>query len=348
MDIRYLILVLTTRCNLRCRYCYFGESEQPADMPVAVMQQALGMAGTDCPTFHLQLTGGEPTLVPSLIEKSAALARETGRCHSIGIQTNGTCLTREILAIFQQYRIQVGISLDGPPQIHQNERGMTAETLKGLRMLESARIPFRVTAVVTQANAARLDELVLILGGYSMARGIGLDLLVSKGRARESDSVATADRRALAKGLRRMRATLDTVNARRAVPIQWREWDLIFPADGRQEKRSGFCHASLAQSMAVNPHGKIFPCSQTLEDERFAAGTIWQPRCEGLSLLKRCHAPPTSCAACEVNETCPGDCPSRLHYNQNRNPALACDLYRALHRMGNGRLHNASQRDSSP
>jgi uncharacterized protein len=340
MDIRYLILVLTTRCNLRCRYCYCGESEWSADMSVAVMQQAVGLAGAAGLSFHLQLTGGEPTLVPSLIETAADLALKTGRCHTIGIQTNGTCLTRNILTIFQRYGMQVGVSLDGPPQVHQNERGMAAQTLRGLQLLESVRIPFWITTVVTQANSARLDELVLILAGYSMARGIGLDLLVSKGRAQKADGVAPADRPALEKGLQRMRATLDAVNARRAVPIQWREWDLLFPADGRRERRSGFCHASLAQSLAVTADGRIFPCTQTLDDERFAAGTVWQPRCEALSRLKTCHEPPASCAACEVNAVCPGDCPSRLYYNQNSDPAPACKLYRALYRLGHSTLSN--------
>ena len=348
MDIRYLILVLTTRCNLRCRYCYSGDIKRPADMSAAVMQRAIGLASETVPSFHLQLTGGEPTLVPSLIDTAADMAMKTGRCHTIGIQTNGTCLSKDILAVFQQYGIQVGVSLDGPPQIHQNERGKAADTLRGLGLLESARIPFRVTTVVTEANAAKLDELVLVLAGYSMARGIGLNLLVNKGRARKTVGVAPVERPTLEQGLRRMHATLEAVNARRTDLIHWREWDLVFPPGGRQERRSGFCHASLAQSMAVTPDGRIYPCTQTLEDDHFAAGTVWQPRCEALSQLKRCHASPAACAACEVNAICPGDCPSRLHYNQNRNPALGCDLYRALHRMGHEHPQNTFQGGSVP
>jgi uncharacterized protein len=312
------------------------------------MQQAVDLAGTNGVSFHLQLTGGEPALVSPLIETSAALARKIGRCHTIGIQTNGTCLSRKILTIFKKYDIQVGVNLDGPPQVHQNERGMAAQTLRGLRLLESAGIPFRVTTVVTQANAAKLDELVLILAGYSMARGIGLDLLVRKGRALNKDGALPADHPTLEKGLQRMGATLNAVNIRRAVSIQWREWDLLFPNGNSPKRPSGFCHAGLDQSIAVTPDGRIFPCAQTLEDERFAAGTVRLLHGERLSRLKMYRAPSAPCVDCEVSAICPGDCPSRLYYNQNRYSSLICVLYRTLYRMGNTFMQNKPKSGSAP
>lgn len=53
------------------------------------------------------------------------------------------------------------MSVDGPPAVQQQQRGMAVETFKGLGILESVGIPFRITTVVTQANAAKLDQLVL-------------------------------------------------------------------------------------------------------------------------------------------------------------------------------------------
>lgn len=161
MLIRYLILALTTHCNLQCSYCYNGDLYCVEDMSETVMLRAVSLVAGGGQPFHLQLTGGEPTLVPALIERAAVLAHETGRCGSIGIQTNATCLTPDLLDIFRTYQIEVGVSLDGPPSIHQQQRGMAAETLRGLHLLETAGIPFRVTTVVTQANAAVLDGLVL-------------------------------------------------------------------------------------------------------------------------------------------------------------------------------------------
>jgi uncharacterized protein len=74
----------------------------------------------------------------------------------------------------------VGVSLDGPPAVHEQQRGMAAETLRGLKLLEREGIPFRVTTVLTQTNVRVLDRLVLTLAGFACAGGIGLDLLVNK------------------------------------------------------------------------------------------------------------------------------------------------------------------------
>ncbi len=298
---------------------------------MAVMQRAISMAAAAQQPFHLQLTGGEPTLVPALIQKAAALAKGTGRCRSIGIQTNGTCLTPELLELFKTHGVQVGVSLDGPPPVHQQQRGMAAETLRGVRLLESADIPFGVTAVVTQANAAVLDRLVLALAGFGCARGIGLDLLVSKGRAQNPGRVAPADRHSLRKGMEGMVTALNAVNSRRTIPIRLRERDLVMTVG--EKKRSAFCHACLAESMAVAPDGRIFPCGQTLGDPRFSAGTVWAPRFHRLKTLAGDQPQNARCNTCPLEAVCPGDCPSRLHYNQNEKTPQVCDLYQILWQM---------------
>lgn len=108
-------------------------------------------------------------------------------------------------------------------------------------MLEAAGIPFQVTTVVSEANVAVLDRLVLTLAAFGCARGIGLDLLVVKGRARTTHGPSPADRHALAEGIHRMVTVLNAVNARRISPIRLRERDLL--AKTKAKSRSPFCHA---------------------------------------------------------------------------------------------------------
>ena len=328
MAIRYLILSLTRRCNLRCAYCYNGEgSGKTGDMPQGVMGKAIREVASQNQRFHLQLTGGEPTLVTESIQQAVALARDTGNCCGIGIQTNATCLTTELLRLFKTHEMQVGVSLDGPPAVHEQQRGRTAETLRGLQMLESAGIPFRVTTVVTLANAAVLDRLVLTLAGFGCARGIGLDLLVGKGRAAGCHAVTPADASTLEQGLSHMLAVLADVNRRRQMPIRLREQDLIL---GSNEKKAAFCHACREESLAVDPDGRLFPCGQTLGDETFAAGSVWQPQYERLAALGEHQPVGVSCAGCDLEAFCPGDCPSRLYYNRKINADLICTVYRTI------------------
>ncbi|MBU1056005.1 MAG: radical SAM protein [Proteobacteria bacterium] len=334
MPIRYLILVLTMRCNLQCSYCYYGESCSAPDMTAKVMQQAMSLVVAGEQRFHLQLTGGEATLVPELIERAAILASDTGRCGSMGVQTNTTCLSSDLLDILKAHSFQVGVSLDGPPPIQHLQRGMASETFQGLQRLEAAGIPFNVTTVVTQANAAFLDSLVLAVAGFACVRGIGLDLLINKGRAKDSAFVAPADKHILTNGLQKMVAALDGVNERRSVPIRLRERDLLLTA--KNQKCSVFCHACLGESIAVQPDGKIFPCGQTLGDSRFFAGTVWEPRFENLKTLSNFKPHGALCNSCDLEKICPGDCPSRLFYNQQENPTQVCDLYHALWQIEKG------------
>lgn len=339
MPIRYLILSLTNRCNLSCTYCYNGSPGPKQDMPVSMVEKAIALAVEGGEPFHLQLTGGEPTLVPQLIACAAAQAHESGLCRSMGIQTNATALTPDLMELFKTHGLQVGVSLDGPPDIQERMRGKAAETLRGLQLLKAAGIAFNVTTVVTEANAPFLDRLVLMLSGFKSARGIGLDLLVHKGFAQKRSAAAPARRPTLADGLTRMAGALTAVNARRAVPIRLRERDLILSAGGSAggKKRSAFCHACRAESMAVNPLGEIFPCGQTMGDARFAAGTVLSPRLDGLKKLFDHRPSPAQCRGCALEKNCPGDCPSRLFYNQTQHPPQVCELYRILWEVENGR-----------
>ena len=109
MTIRYLILSLTTRCNLKCRYCYNGDNGETEEMPHAIVKQAISIAAESNQPFHLQLTGGEPTLAPKLIEFAARSAKQTGFCHGMGIQTNGTRLTTDLLTLFKMNQLLNGI-----------------------------------------------------------------------------------------------------------------------------------------------------------------------------------------------------------------------------------------------
>ena len=328
MDLRYLILSLTTRCNLQCVYCYHGAATEPLDMSETVVAHALDLAQSGTGNFHLQLTGGEPTLVPELLEYVVRQARGLHRPCTIGIQTNGTALTKELVRLFQTYQVQVGVSLDGPPAIHQKVRGGMAETLRGLSLLEKCGVPFRVTAVVAEHNCLTLDRLVLLLGNYRLSRGIGLDLLTCKGRAVQR--VQPAPRDDLRRGLIAMVKALEAVNHHRSWPLEFRELDKV------RSRMSGssrpFCHACLGQSVAVHPDGRIFPCGQTLADDRFAAGTVWLPEADKLRITQRIVAGGEHCDACPFLGNCPGDCPSRLYYNGENEATrdLFCHMYRSL------------------
>ncbi len=325
---RMLILVLTTRCNLSCRYCYMTASTSGSDMSADVLEKALNMIlpGQPC---HVQLTGGEPTLVPELIEKTAWLLRTRHTESSLAIQTNATLLTPDLLDLFKKCRIQVGVSLDGPPDIQQILRGKADRTYRGLQLLENLEVPFRVTTVVSQINVVHLPKLALLLSGFRQARGLGLDLLVGKGRAASINGPSPAHPEALSQAVAAMFNALVFINKQRERPLQLREMEMLLRKGGAGRVAS-FCHACRGECVAVNPDGRIFPCGQTLGDEKFAAGDVWNPDPAKLHVLSGRLLTNADCRDCELGGACPGECPSRLHYNTPDGASLVCTLYKTL------------------
>ena len=348
--IRSLMLVLTTRCPLACPYCSQGGVIPKRDMPPEVLAKALELAArtADKATpLTIQLTGGEPALVPALVEAALLGAQNIVRPLSFALQSSGVGLDRTMLALCKAHQVQVGISLDGPPAVQESIRGQAAATLHGLALLEAEQVPFRVTTVLSAANVTSLDRLVFFLAQFGMARGLGLDILVRRGRAAQSAGQVEDARLvppngdALAQGLAAMLNALEMVNRRRRIPLRFRELDLTRRCLSRPLQPEAsvrpFCLAAAGESLAVAPDGQLYPCTQVLGDERFRAGTVEVP-----------HRPPlfpaimpdrdwADCPDCPLEGRCPGDCPSRLTHNPGER-RLACVLYQTLacHRHDKG------------
>ncbi|HFQ82268.1 MAG TPA: radical SAM protein [Desulfobacterales bacterium] len=321
-DIRYLILAITSRCNLNCRYCYMKAGKEGGDMGDTLLERALRLISHNHPC-HIQITGGEPTLLPNKIARLAELSRTLPVKPRLAIQTNATLLTKELGELFKEYEFQVGVSLDGPPKIHDRGRGQAAASLRGLKLLESMAVPFRVTTVVSHSNVLSLYKVALLLAGFTNSRGLGLDLLINKGRAANGYQPPAAAE--LQQGVSRLLDTLMVINRRRPRPLRLRELDLLRGNISGQP----FCRAAAAQSLAVTPTGRLYPCGQTMGDPYFAMGTVERPDFNKKPPLTRIKLKSTTCQTCPLRKNCPGECPSRLHYNGENSP-LICAMYMAL------------------
>ncbi|MBI9092221.1 MAG: radical SAM protein [Desulfobacterium sp.] len=330
----YLILMLTGACNLDCSYCYLGDNKEQKPMDERLIDRAIAHVAASGKPFHVQLSGGEPTLVPHLIEHAAQKVRAVSPNSTIGLQTNATLLDPEMARMMARFQIDVGISLDGPPKIQASTRGAAAATFKGMEILERNNIFFNVTTVVTRKNADSLYKLPLILGGYSRARGIGLDLLINKGNAQKGMAVKPVEPDQLENALKQLVQALDTVNNMRKQGLQLRELSRIRDSALGRENPC-FCQAAAGRSLVVTPDGTLYPCTQTAFDPLFCLGTLDDPRPLNPDVsLKNAFLKNSTgrndCGNCVLKLNCPGECPSRLHYNRQDPVQLACVMYRTL------------------
>ena len=117
-------------CNLDCRYCYYlhkdllyPESESfrmPDDLLEEYIRQQIAIVPE--PEINFFWHGGEPTVLGiDYFRKITQLQRKhlpPDRRITNGIQTNGVLLDDDWCRFFAAERFSVGLSLDGPPALH--------------------------------------------------------------------------------------------------------------------------------------------------------------------------------------------------------------------------------------
>ncbi|OPY64619.1 MAG: hypothetical protein A4E57_03477 [Syntrophorhabdaceae bacterium PtaU1.Bin034] len=330
--VRYLILWLTTACNLHCRYCYRKEEKSLA-MPQDVASAALALAASSGVPFHVQLAGGEPTLEPGLIEFVGHIVRTAGWPVTLAVQTNGTLVDRHLIDLCQRYDIGIGVSLDGPPEVQEELRGMSGATFRGLTLLEEAAIPVRVTTVLSSVNAERLHDLALTLARFQNIRGVGLDPVVMTGStAKRHDLLPSSE--AVTLGVKTFFEAMEWINRIHGARMQWRELEAVQKALSDGGVPRPYCHACTGESLGVHPDGTVYPCGQTVGDPAMAAGTVDSA---DRARLRTCYQGMElhgDCAGCPLAGRCPGDCPSRLRYSGNDGGTpVMCAIYRTIAEM---------------
>ncbi len=160
-------------CNLNCTYCYyiekqalFGHKKKNFRMSGRVLEEFIKKYITtqDIPEIAFTWQGGEPTLlgidffktVVSLQKKYAG-----GKTVTNAIQTNGTLLTNEWCAFFAENRFLVGLSIDGPEEVHDQYRvdkagrGTFKKVLTALQLLRKHRVDVNALACITRKSAGR-------------------------------------------------------------------------------------------------------------------------------------------------------------------------------------------------
>ncbi|MCB2190069.1 MAG: radical SAM protein [Deltaproteobacteria bacterium] len=330
--IRHLVLWLTTACNLNCAYCYRGDPSKVLALDRDMVRRALSLAAAGGGPLHVQMAGGEPTLVPELME---TVAREVHRLEvptTLAVQTNGVALDHAMARLFKRWSIGVGVSLDGPPEVQERLRGRAPEVWQGLEELNRAEVDFGVTAVVCAENLIELPRLAMLLGHWTHARGLGLDLLVRRGRAMQGGP-SMAEPEALIRAMQELAGAVAWISSQRRRPLVLREQKRL------QNLLHPFCQAALGASLAVHPDGSLYPCGQTMGDEDCEMGTLDRPDFTRAAALAAYRLEQDDCASCPLEARCPGECPSRLKYNGPQGRVLACALLQGLTRAAGSPWH---------
>jgi uncharacterized protein len=156
-------------CNLDCSYCYYSSKKDlyagsqfrmSEDVLEKYTRQYIEYQHVPEVTFAWQ--GGEPTLLGlDFFDKALRYQREyrkPGMKINNAFQTNGLLIDSEWAKFFRQHDFLVGVSLDGPEEMHDVYRvdkgGDPTHTrvLKGIRILQEFKVDFNILCCVHKAN----------------------------------------------------------------------------------------------------------------------------------------------------------------------------------------------------
>ena len=177
-------------CNIRCEYCFYLSKEEMfpghrnrsdftmnEEVLEAYIRQYVETQpqGTKEITFAWQ--GGEPTLLPeSFFEKAVEFERKytpPGVKIANAFQTNGILVSRSRARFFAENDFLIGISIDGPEDLHNRYRvdragqGTFRDVMAGLENIKAAGAEFNTLTVVQSDNAEHPERV------YDFLKSIG-------------------------------------------------------------------------------------------------------------------------------------------------------------------------------
>jgi len=178
------------QCNLDCDYCFFLSKEmlypdsrfRMSDQDLEKYLRQLIEGHARVPEVTIAWQGGEPTLMGlDFFRRSVEIADrflKPGQRARHTIQTNGTLIDAEWARFFKDNDYLVGISIDGPQEIHdayrvtKGGRGSFEKVMIGLDHLRDAGVEFNALTTLHAANAARGKDVYRFLRDDCGARFI--------------------------------------------------------------------------------------------------------------------------------------------------------------------------------
>lgn len=208
--ITVMIKPASQRCGLRCKYCFYHDISQKrsaADRGLMsietaeiIIKKTIKEAENSC-CFAFQ--GGEPFLRGlDFYREFVQIVRHCNEKNvfvSYAIQTNGMHINEEWAKFLKDNRFLVGISLDGPAEIHnrfrvdQREKGTYKNVMAACSILNRFQVPFNILCVITAFSARRGMKLYEFYKKQGFSHLQFIPCLEPAGEVRGEHALSSAD-----------------------------------------------------------------------------------------------------------------------------------------------------------
>jgi uncharacterized protein len=346
-------------CNLGCSYCYYLSKERLYPDGHFCMTDGLLETFTrqyieaqHVPEVTFGWQGGEPTLVGldffRLAVELQQKVRRPGTVVRNAVQTNGTLLNDEWCRFFREHGFLVGLSLDGPRELHDayrvDKRGQPTfdRVMAGLALLKKHGVEFNVLTTVHAANAGHPLDVYRFLRDEVGARFIQFIPIVQ----RDNETGFQEGERVTERSVTGRQygdfliAVFDEWVRRDVGRVFVQIFDVALATWMGQ--RPGLCvfEETCGTALVLEHNGDLYACDHFVEPRCRLGNVLETPLVElvgseqqrRFGLAKR-DGLPRACRECAVRFVCHGGCPkNRVARTPDGEPGLnyLCEGYRAF------------------
>jgi uncharacterized protein len=321
-------------CNLACQYCFYlekkslyedGSFRMSDDVLDSYLRQVI--QGHSVPDITIAWQGGEPLLMDlDFFRRSIELEKKyakPGVKILNTIQTNGTLLNDEWCEFFRTNGFLVGISIDGPRELHDAFRqdvhgGPTFDrVMKGLNLLQQHKVEHNALTTINSANADQPMKVYQFLRDEAKFQFIQLIPVVERARdtlGKRTSKVTKATVRPGQYG-RFMIGVFDEWVKRDVGEVFVQTFDAAL-ANWYGEPApvcvsSPFCGTALA----LEHNGDLYSCDHFVDPEHLLGNIMEEGMVELISSdrqrqfgMEKARLP-RYCMECDVRFACHGGCP---------------------------------------
>lgn len=173
-QITLLLKPASYTCNLNCHYCFYKRVEdlysgKKPYMNIETVHQMMKKVLSVGASYNiLSWQGGEPTLLGldfyKEVMKWIQKYKKPGQIVENTLQTNGILLDEEWCQFLKQNNFLVGISLDGPKEIHNHYRtnfagkGSFDQVYQAIQQMNEHKVQYNILTLLTDANIHHPQE----------------------------------------------------------------------------------------------------------------------------------------------------------------------------------------------
>ena len=326
-------------CNLACSYCFFLDKEvlyegdrfrMSDDLADRYIRSLIDAHRT--PQVTVAWQGGEPTLMGldfyrRVIELEERY-RKPGMAFLNSLQTNGTLLTDQWCAFFAEHGFLVGISIDGPRELHDayrvNKRGEGTfdKVMSGLRLLQKHGVEYNVLTTVNRLNGEHPLEVYRFLRDEAKTAWMQFIPVVERvdqhGQPADLWGSFASERSVRPEQWGRFLTAVFDDWVRHDVGNVFVQTIEAAARNWAGMGQSGMCvfNETCGSGLALEHNGDLYSCDHFVDPE-FLVGNIAEASLEDLVASRQQYefgqdkltSLPRYCLDCDVRFACHGECP---------------------------------------